>query len=156
MEIGVEGRPHPPPRRPDDVGIDLSPDRRPGVPRNRKPEPLQNAQFPPQRMTAPPSSFKHGRPNKQMPPVWGTAVPPRGLSGRIRAAAYRYPDHVARHWTMLLFADRVDSWEYRVRKLAKLGVPAAGLVLAGAFALVARQQSRPAPDRWAVARVRTG
>jgi hypothetical protein len=66
----------------------------------------------------------HGRP---LPPVFGTAVPPRWLSGRIRAAAYRHPGHVARHWMMLLFADRVDSWEHRIGRLLRVAVPALAL-----------------------------
>nr|WP_233261774.1 hypothetical protein [Vitiosangium sp. GDMCC 1.1324] len=36
---------------------------------------------------------KHGRPNKPMPPVYGTSVGLKGVSGIIRRIAYRYPDH---------------------------------------------------------------
>lgn len=102
------------------AGMDLDPSRRPGVPRMHEPKPLPNTRFPPARQQSDVKVFMHGRPNKTFPPVFGTDVPPRGVSGKIREAAYRYPDHYVRHWTMLLFADRVDSWEYRLRKASPL------------------------------------
>ena len=43
--------------------------------------------------------------------MFGTAIPPKGLSGVIRAIAYRYPDHLTRHWLLLLMADRVNFVE---------------------------------------------
>ncbi len=122
------------------VGVDLDPSRRPGVPKEHAPAPLPNAKFPPERMTARPSVPKHGRPNKQMPPVYGTAVPLRGVSGAIRKAAYAYPDHVARHWLMLLFADRVDVWEHRVRRYGRWAMPAFALYLAGKGLAFARDR----------------
>jgi hypothetical protein len=114
---------------------DLDPSRRPGVPRERPPQPWPNSRFPPQRMTAEPSAPMHGRPNKQLPPVYGTAVPPRGVSGLIRQAAYRYPDHVPIHWLLLLFADRVDSWGTRTWRTLKVVTPLAAVAFVGARAL---------------------
>jgi len=64
-----------------------------------------------------------------MPPVFGTAVPPRGLSGAIRMLAYRYPDHYPRHWFLLMFGDRVDSWETDARRVLPLVLPLAALGL---------------------------
>ncbi len=115
--------------------VDLDPSRRPGVPQERAPAPWPNSRFPPARMTATPSVPKHGRPGKAMPPVYGTAVPLRGVSGALRKAAYRYPDHVATHWLMLLLADRVQSWGRRARTLAWFAAPAVALaILARRFA----------------------
>lgn len=73
----------------------------------------------------------HARPNKTFPPVFGTDCPPRGLSGQLRRFAYSYPDHVARHWLMLLLADRVDAWEHRLQRSWPVLVPAVvgGLLL---------------------------
>jgi hypothetical protein len=52
-------------------------------------------------------------------PVFGTSVPLRGASGRIRAYAYaRFSEARAAHWLMLIAADRVDVVESRVRALA--------------------------------------
>ena len=105
--------------------------------RMQDPKPLPNTHFPPARQRSDVKVFMHGRPNKTFPPVFGTDAPPQGLSGRIREAAYRYPDHHMRHWTMLLFADRVDSWEHRARKV----VPALVLGVVGwaAFAAFGRR-----------------
>ena len=50
----------------------------------------------------------------QLTPVFGTAQPPRGLSGLIRRAAYRIPEHKAGRWMLLLLGDRVDVWESRL------------------------------------------
>lgn len=107
--------------------VDLDPSTRPGVPKERPPAPWPNSRFPPQRMHSPPSALKHGRPNEPMPPVYGTAVPPRGVSGIFRKVAYRYPDHYARHWQLLLLGDRVDAWETRVRRFAPIALPVAVL-----------------------------
>ena len=44
-------------------------------------------------------------------PVFGTACPPKGLSGRIRDYAYQYSEGTNRHWMTLVLADRVDVLE---------------------------------------------
>ena len=46
--------------------------------------------------------------------VFGTGVPPRGVSGVMRKAAYQVPEHYARHWMLLMAADRVDVVESRL------------------------------------------
>lgn len=113
-------------------GIDLDPARRPGVPRMHDPRPLPNALYPPEHQRSDATVFMHGRPHKTFPPVFGTSVPPAGVSGRVRRAAYRYPDHHMRHWTMLLLADRIDVWEHRALRLLRVAAPALGaLALAG-------------------------
>jgi hypothetical protein len=63
-------------------------------------------------------------------PVFGTAQPPRGLSGMVRNAAYRIPQHQTKRWLLLLAADRIDVLGHR---LAKLGIPVlvGGLATAG-------------------------
>jgi hypothetical protein len=104
------------------VDQDLS--RRPGVPKERPPEPWPNAQPMPKRMTAKPAVPLHGRPNRQMPPVYSTAVPLRGISGLVKRLAYRLPDHATSHWLLLLLGDRVDSWTHRARKLLWIAAPA--------------------------------
>jgi hypothetical protein len=43
--------------------------------------------------------------------VFGTACPPRGLSGALRNLAFEYSEGTARHWLTLLLADRVDVLE---------------------------------------------
>jgi hypothetical protein len=43
--------------------------------------------------------------------VYGTSVPPAGLSGRIRRYAFKYSEGSFGHWLPLLLADRVNVWE---------------------------------------------
>src|SRR6266545_2261796 len=109
--------------------VDLDPANRPGVPKERAPEPWPNSRPEPKRMTARPATPRHGRPNKPMPPVYGTAVPPRGVSGAIRRMAYRLPDHYVNHWMLLLVADRVQSWGLRARRVMTFALPVAALAL---------------------------
>ena len=73
-------------------------------------------------------------------PVFGTAQPPRGLSGRLRAAAYAIPDHFARHWMLLILADRVDVLESRVRRRPALAVAAGIGALVGTLAMARRRR----------------
>src|SRR5688500_5315207 len=96
-------------------GIDAERSARPGVPLYQEPpSPKPGAQYPPPRQESEVKQFMHGRPGKDYPPVWGTAQPPKGVAGVVRAVAYKYPDHVARHWLLLMVADRVDVWEHRI------------------------------------------
>lgn len=101
--------------RPAHWGVDLDRGRRPGVPRERPPSPWPHTRFPPARQPGQPSSPLHGRSNKRMPPVFGTAVPLHGLSGLIRRLGYHYPDHLPRHWLLELVGDRVDAWGSRAK-----------------------------------------
>lgn len=68
----------------------------------------------------------------RLTPVFGTMQPPRGLSGLIRRAGYRLPEHKAARWMLLLLGDRVDVWESRLRRQRwkAVGVAAA---IAGLF-----------------------
>lgn len=54
-----------------------------------------------------------------LPPVFGTAQPLHGLSGRIRRFAYdRYSEGRLAHWLLLVLGDRVESTGAHVRSLA--------------------------------------
>jgi hypothetical protein len=53
-------------------------------------------------------------------PVFGTAQPPRGLSGAIRKFAYKFSEGRAAHWLILIYADRVDAAEHHLRSLLSL------------------------------------
>ncbi|HEX8819921.1 MAG TPA: hypothetical protein VF794_08365 [Archangium sp.] len=131
-----------PVQRPDYWGVDLDMARRPGVPMmSQNPQPLPNTRFPPEQQPGTPASPMHGRPNKTMPPVFGTTVPLRGLSGAIRKLAYSYPDHYPRHWLLKMLGDRVDSWEYRARKVLPVVVPLAVLGFVARRSLGPRAQA---------------
>ena len=99
-------------------GADLDPADRPSVPRERTdlstgahwdvPE-RQKSTYPRER------SVEH----TTLPPVFGTAQPPHGLSGRIRRYSYaRFGEARAAHWLLLIAADRVDAAGAHLRSFA--------------------------------------
>ena len=102
-------------------GADLDPKDRPSVPRERYapgetgahwdfPE-RQEEKWPRER------SIEH----KFLTPVFGTTVPPKGLSGVVRKFAYRkFSEGRAAHWVLLIAADRMDAWEEHVRSFGTL------------------------------------
>ena len=52
-------------------------------------------------------------------PVFGTAQPPKGLSGAIRKLAYRrFSEGRLAHWLLLVVGDRVDAWGSHLRSFA--------------------------------------
>lgn len=46
-----------------------------------------------------------------IPAVFGTSVPPSGLSGAIRRSAFKYSENLYKHWLRLLMADRINAVE---------------------------------------------
>lgn len=112
-------------------GADADPARRPGIPRETAPRIAEGAVSSPPRQQAD-VMILQDRADDSMPPVFGTAQPPSGLSGAMRKAAYAYPAHWTRHWMLLLVADRVNVWEHRIGKLASVrGVGALATLAAG-------------------------
>jgi hypothetical protein len=61
--------------------------------------------------------------HKRLPAVVGTPNPPRGISGAIRRAAFRYSESDWRHWLMLMGADRLNVVEGVVDDLVRGHVP---------------------------------
>jgi hypothetical protein len=55
--------------------------------------------------------------------VFGTSVPPSGLSGVIRRFAFKYSESNYLHWLPLLFADRINVVEGVLSDLAQGHVP---------------------------------
>lgn len=95
-------------------GIDLDPADRPSVPQSRYDPGATGAHWDfPERQE---ERWPRERSNEHrfLTPVFGTAVPPSGLSGAIRRFAYRYSEARAAHWLLLLAADRVNVVESRV------------------------------------------
>ena len=107
MAHGATGRPAP---------ADADPAVRPGVPMYKPAGTSAPIARPPlERQQAQVPVFV-GVEVDHLTPVFGTAQPPRGLSGVLRRAAYGIPEHKAGRWMMLLFADRVDAWESRASR----------------------------------------
>jgi hypothetical protein len=65
----------------------------------------------------------HSIEHVRTPAVFGTAVPPRGLSGMIRRAAFRWSESNWVHWLMLMGADRLNVVEGVVEDLARARIP---------------------------------
>jgi hypothetical protein len=129
--------------KPQPEAVDRDPSSRPGVPmyKARTTEVATNLPIEQQPETVPVFiGVEVGR----LTPVFGTAVPPRGLSGLIRRKAYNIPEHSARRWMLLMLGDRVDIWESRIRRHPFLTVA----LIAGAVALSrSRDRDQPATRR---------
>jgi hypothetical protein len=97
-------------------GADLDPKDRPAVPRERFDPSASGAhwEFPERQQETWPRerSIEH----RHLTPVFGTSIPPKGLSGVMRKLSYaRYSEGRAAHWLILLMADRVDAIESHLR-----------------------------------------
>lgn len=92
-------------------GVDLNYDERSAVPMEDFDPGATNAHWHfPERQPEPwprERSPEHGT----LPPVFGTACPPRGISGAIRKYAYTLSEGRTSHWMLLMLADRVDVLE---------------------------------------------
>jgi hypothetical protein len=102
-------------------GVDSDPADRPSVPKLQFRDDLTGAhwEFPDRQPEKWPRerSIEH----KFLTPVFGTAQPPKGLSGAIRKFSYaRYSEGRAVHWLLLMLADRVDAIEEHVKSFASL------------------------------------
>lgn len=127
-------------------GADLDKRNRPAYPKERMPPRLGGVHWdqPDQQRRA--VEVFHSTERPGITPVFGTSVPPAGLSGMIRRRAYKLSENDIRHWLMLLFADRVDVVEGLItdaRKSPQTRV-AAGAIVVGALAylLVMRPRAR--------------
>ena len=61
--------------------------------------------------------------HKQLPAVFGTASPPKWISGMMRRAAFRWSESNWAHWMLLMGADRVNMVEGLVQDLARAKIP---------------------------------
>jgi hypothetical protein len=102
-------------------GADLDPQDRPSVPKLQfNPNLADTPELFPQRQS---ESWPRERSleHRFLTPVFGTAQPPKGLSGVMRRFAYaKYSEARAAHWLVLLAADRVDTVESTLSSFATL------------------------------------
>ena len=100
-------------------GADLDRSKRPAVPMERIPNRLEGVHWDePERQVQTVEILKSiERPD--ITPVFGTACPPKGLSGKLRRIAFRRSENDIRHWMMLMFADRVNVIEGMLEDVGK-------------------------------------
>lgn len=119
------------------AGADLSPQERPGVPMEHQARPLTPTAPEQVERMRPRRGLTHRKEVSSMTPVFGTAQPLHGVSGLLRRIAYRTHETRARHWMLLLAADRVNVLEHRIARLVKvlaiIPAGAAAVVLAAKF-----------------------
>lgn len=92
-------------------GADLARENRPAVPMERTPPRLDVpwGDPPPQQPRTVEILKSVERPEHSR--TFGTRLPPKGLSGVIRRAAFKRSENDIRHWLMLIAADRVNVVE---------------------------------------------
>ena len=113
-------------------GADLDPANRPGVPKERTPPRLEGVHWDEPEQQPVRVEVLHSTERPGLTPVFGTAVPPSGLSGVIRRRAFRHSENDLRHWLMLLAADRVNVVEGLLEDLQ--ASPRSRRIAAGALA----------------------
>jgi len=104
-------------------GADLDRANRPGVPMERTPPRLDNVHWDEPEQQHSHVKVFHSVERPGITPVYGTTVPPSGLSGAMRDFAFKYSENDMRHWLLLLLADRVNVGEGLVQDLAHGHVP---------------------------------
>jgi hypothetical protein len=91
-------------------GADLDPAVRPAYPKEL-PTDVTELRGPARTKQVPRVKIHQSIEQRDLPPVFGTACPPKGLSGLMRDYAYQFSEATNRHWITLLLADRVDVLE---------------------------------------------
>jgi hypothetical protein len=104
-------------------GADLDRKNRPGVPMERTPPRFIHAHEGPIEQQREDVEVLVSTERPGITPLFGTAQPPKGLSGMIRRAAFKLSENDIRHWLMLLVADRVNMVEGIGEDLARGHIP---------------------------------
>ena len=129
-------------------GADLDHRNRPASPKERKPPRLDDVRWTEPERQLQKVKVLHSISRPGLTSVFGSTLPPRGLSGFIRRQAFRLGENDVAHWLMLLFADRVNAVEGLVEdvKRSPRGRAVAGLtgaaVLGGIGFLLYRRFSK--------------
>jgi hypothetical protein len=92
-------------------GADLDEKNRPAYPMERKPPRLEGVHWhEPEQQQSTVKVF-HSTERPGITPIFGTSVPPTGLSGKLRTWAYGFSENNILRWLILMFADRVNVVE---------------------------------------------
>jgi hypothetical protein len=104
-------------------GADLDTANRPAYPMERMPPRLDGVDGTPPVQQEQRVKVFHSTERPGLTPVYGSTVPPTGISGGLRSVAFKFSENDLRHWLLLLFADRVHMVEGLVADLAQGHVP---------------------------------
>ena len=105
-------------------GIDADPKNDPTYPMRHRTEEGNNG-YDWERPTLQPTNIEvlHSIERPNVSAVFGTAMPPKGLSGMIRRLAFKYSESSYAYWLPLIIADRVNVVEGIVEDLTRGRVP---------------------------------
>lgn len=92
-------------------GADLDRANRPAYPMERMPPRLENVHWHEPEQQAVTTTILHSTERPGITPVFGSTLPPKGISGGIRTWAFKYSENNIFHWLLLMFADRVNVVE---------------------------------------------
>lgn len=106
-------------------GIDIDPKNDPTYPIKKQRTDEERAGYTWERPAQQPVDMEvlHSNERPNVSAVFGTSMPPRGLSGMLRRYAFQYGEGSMLHWLPLLLADRVNEVEGIVEDLAKGHLP---------------------------------
>ena len=92
-------------------GADLDHKNRPAYPKERTPPRREGVHWDEPAQQAEGVKILHSTERPGLTPVFGSTVPPSGISGRLREVAFKFSENDIRHWMLLLFADRINMVE---------------------------------------------
>jgi hypothetical protein len=104
-------------------GADLDVKNRPGYPMERMPPRDIGVHWDQPERQVPKMKIYHSVERAGITPVFGTSVPPKGLSGALRTLAFRLSENDIRHWLLLMGADRINEVEGILEDLAHGHIP---------------------------------
>lgn len=103
-------------------GVDLDHANRPAYPMERSPPRLPHSTAPLQQQHSH-AEVLVSTERPRITSIYGTTLPPKGLSGWLRRRAFEHSENDLRHWLILLLADRVNVGEGLLHDLSRGHVP---------------------------------
>ena len=106
-------------------GVDADPENDPTYPMKERMPGLDHAGYSWERPEQQPIDMEvlHSNERPNIAATFGTSVPPSGLSGVLRRAAFNYSENSYGHWLPLMLADRVQMVEGVIDDLSRGHVP---------------------------------
>ena len=92
-------------------GADLNHLNRPGYPMERTPPRLDGVPLHAPEQQAETVKILSSNERPGITPIFGTTLPPSGISGKLREFAFKFSENDLRHWLILLLADRINMFE---------------------------------------------